>query len=164
MPSCRNRGYKETKQLGPFVRTCNPSKLEDDIWGWLHYTVNQRPHWACQQYCNSGGTWGWIGVKRCQLCLQDISHSSKRHLRAAVCHWVSLCVRCCRMVDSVPRWQLSLSGPILSNHLSIADRMTPPLGKEHSHGKTSTFLESRSWWGHDCWKEEKKLSVSNLLI
>jgi hypothetical protein len=28
-------------------------------------------------------------------------------------HWVSLCVKCCRMVDSVPRWQLSLSWPIV---------------------------------------------------
>ena len=33
---------------------------------------------------------------------------------------LSLCVKCCRMVDSVPRWQLSLSGPIQSDHL-IAD-------------------------------------------
>ena len=45
-------------KLGPFARTCNPSKWEADIWGWLevrrsarlHYTVNQRPHWACRQY------------------------------------------------------------------------------------------------------------------
>ena len=42
-------------------------------------------------------------------------------------------VKCCRMVDSVPR---SLSWPIESDHLSIADRMIPPLGREHSHGKT----------------------------
>ena len=34
---------------------------------------------------------------------------------------LSLCVKCCRMVDSVPRWQLSLSWPIQSDHLSIAD-------------------------------------------
>ena len=30
-------------------------------------------------------------------------------------------MKCCRMVDSVPRWQLSLSRPIQSDHLSIAD-------------------------------------------
>jgi hypothetical protein len=30
-------------------------------------------------------------------------------------------VKCCRMVDSVPRWRLSLSWPIQSDHLSIAD-------------------------------------------
>ena len=59
----------------------------------LHYTVNQRPHWACRQYGHSGGTRGWLGVQRCQLCLQDTSRSAKRHWRAAVGHWVSLCVR-----------------------------------------------------------------------
>ena len=31
-----------------------------------------------------------------------------------------VCVKCCRVVDSVPRWQLSLSGPIQSDYL-IAD-------------------------------------------
>jgi hypothetical protein len=31
-------------------------------------------------------------------------------------HWVSLCVKRCRMVDSVPRWQISLSWPIQSDH------------------------------------------------
>ena len=46
---------------------------------------------------------------------------AKCHRQAAVGHWVSLCVKCCRMVDSVPRWQLSLSWPIQSDHLSIAD-------------------------------------------
>ena len=59
-------------------------------------------------------------------------------------HWVSLCVKCCRMVDSVPRWRLSLSWPIQSDNLFIAHRMIPPSGSEHS----STFLASRSWWGH----------------
>jgi hypothetical protein len=68
----------------------------------LHYTVNQRPHWARQQYVHSGLTRGWLGVERCQLCMQGTSRSTKRHWRAAVGHWVSLCVKCCRMVDSVP--------------------------------------------------------------
>ena len=27
----------------------------------LDYTVNQRPHWACQQCGHSGGTRGWLG-------------------------------------------------------------------------------------------------------
>ena len=75
--------------LGYIYWTYN--KWESDIWGWLevrksamlHYTVNQRLHWACQQYGHSG---------RCQLCLQDISHSAKRHRQATVDHWVSLCV------------------------------------------------------------------------
>ena len=34
---------------------------------------------------------------------------------------LSLCVKCCRIVDSVPRWQLSLSRSIQSDHLSIVD-------------------------------------------
>ena len=48
----------------------------------LHYTVNQLPDWACRQYGHSGGTRGWLGVKRCQLCLQDTSHSAKWHWQA----------------------------------------------------------------------------------
>jgi hypothetical protein len=40
----------------------------------------------------AGGTQGWLGVQRWQLCLQDTSHSVKCHWRAAVGHWVSLCV------------------------------------------------------------------------
>ena len=60
-----------------------------------------------------------------------------------------LCVKCCMMVDSVPRWPLSLSWPIQSDHLSIADRMIPPLGREHSHGKTQYIpgkqVLVRSW-------------------
>ena len=102
---------KPSKQLGPFSRTCNPSKWEADIWGWLeirrstrlHYTVNQHLYWPCWQYGHSGGTQGWLGVKRCQLSLQDTSRSAKWHRRAALGYWVSLCVKCCRMVDSVPR-------------------------------------------------------------
>ena len=77
------------------------------------------------------------------------SRSTKWHRQAAVGHWVSLCVKCCRMVDSVPRWQLSLSWPIQSDHLSIADRMIPPSGGNILMARPSTFLESRSWWGHD---------------
>ena len=98
----------------------------------LHYTVNQRPHWACRQ----------LGVETCQLCLHDISRSPKRHRRAAVGHWVSLCVKCCRMVDSVPRWRLSPTNwPIQSDHLSIADYDDSAFG---TGTLTCTFLESRS--------------------
>ena len=54
-------------QLGLFarMRTCNPSKWEADIWGWLevrsamlHCTVNQRPHCACRQYGYTAVHWG----------------------------------------------------------------------------------------------------------
>ena len=92
-------------------------------------------------------------VHRTQLCLQDTSRSSKWHRRAAVGHWVSLCVKCCSVVvvDSVPRWRLSLSWPIHSDHLAIADQMIPPSGREHSHGKTQyipgkqVLVRSRLW-------------------
>ena len=33
-------------------------------------------------------------------------------------------------------WAPSISWPIQSDHLSIADRMILPLGREHFHGKT----------------------------
>ena len=73
---------------------CNPSKWEADIWGWLkvrrsamlHYTVTS-VHTG-----HSGRTRGWLGVERCQLCLQVTSHSAKWHRWAAVGHWISLCV------------------------------------------------------------------------
>ena len=99
-------------KLGPFARTCNPSKWEADIWGWLevrrsamlHFNERQRPHWACRQYGHTGGTRGWLGVERWQLCLRDTSRSANCHRRAAVGHWISLYVKCCRMVDSVPIW------------------------------------------------------------
>ena len=53
-------------ELGPFAWTCNPSKWEADIWGWLevrrsamlHFNKSQRPHWACQQYGHTGETGG----------------------------------------------------------------------------------------------------------
>ena len=85
---------REGLKLGPFARTCNPSKWEADIWGWLevrrsamlHYTVSQRPHWACQQYGHSGGTRGWLGVERFHLWQQDTSHRAKWHRRAVVGH------------------------------------------------------------------------------
>ena len=65
---------------------------------------------------------------------------------------LSLCVKCCRMVDIIPRWQLSLSGPIQSDHLSIEDCDDTAFGAGTLTWQDSTFLESRSWWGHDCGK------------
>ena len=60
-----------------------------------------------------------------------------------------VCVKCWRMVDSLPRWQLALSWPIQSDHLLIADWMIPPLGQEHSYGKTQYIpgkqVLVRSW-------------------
>ena len=71
----------------------------------LHHNKRQRTHWACRQYGHTGGTWGWLGVERWQLCPRDTSRSANCHRPAAVGHCISLCVKCCRMVDSV----LSLS-------------------------------------------------------
>ena len=110
------------------MRACNPSKWKGDIWGGLlcftKYIVNHCLHWACWQYGHSGETWGWLGAQRCQLCLQDTFCSAKWHRRAAVGHWISLCV---------VGWCCLCGGNILM-------------------ARPSTFLESRSWWGHDCGK------------
>ena len=84
---------------------CNPSKWEADIWGWLevkrsamlHFNERQPPHWACWEYCHTGGTRRWLGAEWWQLCLRDTSRSAKCHRQAAVGQWISLCVKCCRM-------------------------------------------------------------------
>ena len=44
------------------------------------------------------------GVERWQFCLQETSRSANCHRRAAVGHCFIVCVKCCRMVDSVPIW------------------------------------------------------------
>ena len=44
--------------------------------------------------------------------------------------------KCCRMVDSVTRWGLSLLWSVQSDHLSIADRIVTPVLRKHSHGTT----------------------------
>ena len=73
------------------------------------------------------------------------SASSSRSMGSIVC------VKCCMMVGSVPRWQLSLSWRIQSDHLLIVDWMLLPLGLEHSHGKTQyipgkqVLVRSRLW-------------------
>ena len=77
-----------------------------------------------------------------------------------------MCVKCCRMVDSVPRWWLSLSWPIQSEHLAIADRMIPPSGREHSHGKTQYIpgmqVLVRSWLWKIYLENTEKLSVNKM--
>ena len=93
--------------------------------------------------------WGNPGMARCRemsiLSAGYIPHRKVTSASSSGSLGFIVCVKCCRMVDSVPRWLLSLSWPTQSDHLSITDRMIPPSGREHSHGKTSTFLESRSW-------------------
>jgi hypothetical protein len=84
--------------------------------------------------------WGNPGMARCwEMSTLPAGYipQAKWHLWAAVGDWVFIvCVKCCTMVDSVPRWLRSLSWPMQSDHLSIADWMIPPLGRKHSHGKT----------------------------
>ena len=117
----------------------------------LHYTVNQRLHWACRQYGHSGGTRGWLGVERCQLCLQDTSRSAKWHRRAAVGHWVSLCVW------SVVGWLIVYQdGDYLYPGQYSQTICRSQIGWYRLWGRnilmarSSTFLESRPWWwGHD---------------
>jgi hypothetical protein len=56
----------------------------------LHYTVHSEPASSLTLptvWSLWGKPGGWLGVERWQLCLQD--------------HWVSLCMKCGRMVDSV---------------------------------------------------------------
>ena len=98
------------------------------------------------QYGHSGGTRGWLGVERCQLCLQDTSRSAKWHRQAAVGHWVSLCVW------SVVGWLIVYQdGNYLYPGLVDCrlDDMYRLWGRNILMARPSTFLESRSWWGHD---------------
>ena len=74
-----------------------------------------------------------------------------------------VCVKCCRMVDSVPRWQLSLSWPIQSDHLS----MILPLEREYSHYKKVIFRKNlvyfiRLWQTHEYSDQKRLLSVGHL--
>ena len=93
--------------------------------------------------------WGNPGMAR---LLRDVNFASKIHPAGqsdiGEQQWVTGFHKCCRMVASVPIWQLSLSGPIQSDHLSIADQMILPLGW-HSHGKTQYIpgkqVLVRSW-------------------
>jgi hypothetical protein len=50
----------------------------------------------CTELASSKVTQGEPEVNR------DTSHSAKCHRQAAMGHWISLCVKCCRMVNSVP--------------------------------------------------------------
>ena len=84
--------------------------------------------------------WGNPGMARCwEMSTLPAGYIPQRKVTSASSSGslgFIVCVKCCRMVDSVPRWWLSLSWPIQSDHRSITDRMIPPLGWEHSHGKT----------------------------
>jgi hypothetical protein len=72
--------------------------------------------------------WSLLGNPGMARCW-EMSTLPARYIPQQKATWASssgslgfiVCVKCCRMVDSVPRWGLSLSWPIQSDHLSIAD-------------------------------------------
>ena len=74
--------------------------------------------------------------------------------------WVTgfhcVCVKCCRMVDSVPRWRLSLSRQMQSDLCWSQIGWYRLLCGTIFMARPSTFLENRSWWGHDCGKKTHK--------
>ena len=81
------------------------------------------------------------GMARCQeMSIAGYIMQCKVTLASSLGQWASLFVKCCSMVDSVPRLQLSLSWPIQSDHLAIIDQMIPPSGWKRSHGKTQYIL------------------------
>ena len=115
-----------------------------------HYTVNQHPRQACKQCDHSGRTQGWLGVERCQLDIGEQQWVTGFH---CVCEVLQ------EMVDSVPRWQLSLSWPIQSDHLSIADWML--------HHVTTFWAGTFSWQDPvHSWKAgpDEVMTVENLFI
>ena len=64
---------------GPVIQANGRLMFEDDL-----TSEGQRPHCTCRQYGHPGGTRGWLGVEKCQLCLlrrvvprQTLSRESK---------------------------------------------------------------------------------------
>ena len=76
----------------------------------LKFIIGEQPeiifHAICLHIfrCHTGGTRGWLGVERWQLCLQDTSRSAKCQKASSGSLGFIVCVQCCRMVDSVPIW------------------------------------------------------------
>ena len=130
---------KKKIQAGVCCGPCNPSKWEVDIWGWLevrrsailHYTVNQRPHWA-----------------RCWE--MDTSQSANCHQPAAVGHWVSLCV--CIVVEWLIVYQLSILSLSCSQYSQTIcwrgwdDNACLGIGNTSSIGAWPNFLDRRLLW------------------
>jgi hypothetical protein len=100
-------------RAGVCCRPCNPSKWEADIWGWLevrrsailHYSEPASEH-SFLTVWSLWGNLGWLGVQRWQLCLRDTSRGANCHRRAAVGHWVPLCV--CSAVGWLIVYQLGI--------------------------------------------------------
>ena len=71
-------------------------------------------------------------------CRQEVCYDSLHSEPASALGLPAVCPLWGNPGMAVPRWRLSLSWPIQSDHLSIADWMIP--------------RESRSWCGHECGK------------
>ena len=68
----------------------------------------------------------------CQICYTVISYNK---VISCLLTWIET-QNLFSQHESQAKWQLSLSWPIQSDNLLIADWMIPPLRREHSHGKT----------------------------
>ena len=92
------------------------------------------------------GTQEWIGVKRCQLCLQDSSRIAKCFRQAAVGHWFH-----CVCVWSVVGWLIVYQDGnyLYPRQYSQNICWSQIWGGNILMARPSTFLESRTWWGHD---------------
>ena len=110
----------------------------------LHYTVNACPPMGLPKVWS---LWGNPGIARC--CeMSTLPAGYIPQIKVTSASLIGslgfiVCVKCCRMVDSVPRWGLSLSWPIQSDHLLIADQMIRLLRQEHSHDKTQCIPETQ---------------------
>ena len=81
---------------------------------------------------NVSDEWTHMGSR--EHYFQDASCSTKRHRRAAVGHWVSLCVKCCRMVDSIEDCDyLQPIGQCSQTICRSQIMMIPASGQEHYH-------------------------------
>ena len=54
----RIKGWDLGSVASPVIQANGRLTFDDD----LRSAMNQRLHWACQQYGHSGGTQGWLGV------------------------------------------------------------------------------------------------------
>ena len=95
--SSNNTKREEARSVvGTVIQANGRMTFEDDLrsGGLLCFTTQWTSvrKGACLLYGHSGGTRGWLGVERCQLCLQDTSSSAKWHRRAAVDHSWFHCV------------------------------------------------------------------------
>ena len=104
----------------------------------IHYIMSQRPQGLLTVWSLQGNP----GMARCQgMSTLPVGYIPQCKVTLASSSGSLGFIVYCRMVDSVPRWQLSLWEPItiLANKVRpsvIEDWMILPSWWEHSHGKT----------------------------